>query len=112
MQLGGPSPDQFGHAGGDDVVSTVVRGQHVVDGETQFVEHLHPEIALVGDSVVDDHDVRRSRFAGKVDVERRGQAGDPVETGRAEVGRKFHIGVGACLEAADELGDQSTVDDR
>ena len=113
MQFGGPTSDQFGDRRGDDVVAAVVGGQHAVDRQRRVRRASSP----TGRSRGRPRRARRrrspGRLAGKVDVERRGDAGHRARnrSARRWAGSSTS-GFSAGFEAPDELGDQPAVDDR
>lgn len=111
MEFCGALSEQLGHVGSDHVVVTPFVHRAEVDREAQVVERLDPQVALVRDGVVHDHDVGGQRFAGEVDIGGGSHGGHPVESGGPKVGREFHVGVQAGLEPPDELGDQGALHD-
>ncbi len=111
MEFRRATSEQVGDGAADDVdVGEVGRGMQV-DRQADVVEHLGPQIALVSDRVVHDHDVGGDALALDGDDRIRDDTGDVVEAGRQEMLGELDVGVQARLEPANELGDVAATDD-
>jgi hypothetical protein len=111
VQFGGAPPEEIGDLGSDELVLASVGRCTPIDRKPEFVERLHPQVALVSNRVVNDHDVGGFRLADEIDGGGGGDTWHPVEPGRSQVAGEFDVGVHAGFETSDQLGDQRAVDD-